>query len=139
MILTQNKLTGKNYVDWKRNLDIFVTAENHKMALTKPWPMDPIDESSKEDKEAYASWKQSDEVARCYILASMSNVLQQQHVGIESAKDIMHNLAELFGGQTRQAKQKAVRKLMNCRMKSGTSVRSHMLEAIGLLNGIEIM
>ena len=36
MILTQNKLTGENYVDWKRNLDIVLTAENHKMVLTKP-------------------------------------------------------------------------------------------------------
>ena len=35
MILTQNKLMGENYVDWKRNLDIVLTAENHKMVLTK--------------------------------------------------------------------------------------------------------
>ena len=76
MILTQNKLTGENYVDWKRNLDIVLTAENHKMALTTPCPMDPIEESDPKDKEAYASWKRSDEVARCYILASMTNVLQ---------------------------------------------------------------
>ena len=69
-------LTGENYVDWKRNLDIVLTAENHKMVLTKPCPMDPIEESDPADKEAYASWKRSDEVARCYILASMSNVLQ---------------------------------------------------------------
>ena len=139
MILTQNKLTGDNYVDWKRNLDIVLTAENHKQALTKSCPLEPIEESSKEEREEYASWKRSDEVARCYILASMSNVLQQQHVGMESAADIILNLSELFGGQTRQAKQAAIRKLMNLRMKTGTSVRNHMLEVIGLLNEIEIM
>ena len=64
MILTQNKLTGENYVDWKRNLDIVLTAENHKMALTTPCPRDPIEESDPADKEAYASWKRSDEIAR---------------------------------------------------------------------------
>ena len=64
MILTQNKLTGENYVDWKRNLDIVLTAENHKMALVTPCPMDPIEESDPADKEAYASWKRSDEIAR---------------------------------------------------------------------------
>ena len=37
-ILNQNKLTGSNYVDWKRNLDIFLTAEEHKYVLTKPCP-----------------------------------------------------------------------------------------------------
>ena len=36
IIFTQNKLTGKNYVDWKRNLDIVLTAENHKMVLPNP-------------------------------------------------------------------------------------------------------
>ena len=29
-ILNQNKLAGSNYVGWKRNLDIVLTAEVHK-------------------------------------------------------------------------------------------------------------
>ena len=77
MILTQNKLTGENYVDWKRNLDIVLTAENYKMVLTKPCPSESIEESDKEDKEAYKAWLRSEEIARCYILASINNVLQQ--------------------------------------------------------------
>ena len=40
-ILNQNKLTGSNYVDWKRNLDIVLTAEEHKYVLTKPCPSFP--------------------------------------------------------------------------------------------------
>ena len=32
-ILNQNKLTGSNYVDWKRNLDIVLIAEQHKYVL----------------------------------------------------------------------------------------------------------
>ena len=76
MILTQNKLMGENYVDWKRNLDILLTAKNYKIVLTKPCPNEPIEESDKEDKEAYKTWMRSDEIARCYILASMNKVLQ---------------------------------------------------------------
>ena len=49
MILTQNKLTGENYVNWKRNLDIVLTAENHKIVLPKPYPIEPIEESNKEE------------------------------------------------------------------------------------------
>ena len=33
-ILNQNKLTESNYVDWKRNLDIILTVEEHKYVLT---------------------------------------------------------------------------------------------------------
>ena len=37
-ILNQNKLTGSNNVDWKRNLDIVLTTEEHKYVLTQPYP-----------------------------------------------------------------------------------------------------
>ena len=101
IILSQNKLTGENFVDWKRNLDIVLTHENHKRALNELCPPKPNDDSTKEEKEDYATWMRSDEVARCFILASMSNVLQQQHSSMKTASDIMYNLNELFGGQTR--------------------------------------
>ena len=40
-ILNQNKLTRSNYVDWKRTLDIVLTAEEHKYVLTQPCPSFP--------------------------------------------------------------------------------------------------
>ena len=40
-ILNQNKLTGSNYVDWKRNLDIVLTAKEHKYVLTQLCPSFP--------------------------------------------------------------------------------------------------
>ena len=138
-ILSHNKLTGENYVDWKRNLDIVLTAENLKKVLSKPFPLEPIEGSTEEEVKAYSDWKRSDDLAKCYILASMSNVLQQQHTNMDTASDIMYNLAEMFGDQSRQARQEAMRKLMNCRMKSGTPVRTHMLEVIGILNDLEVM
>ena len=52
-------------------------AEIRKMFLTKPYLIEPIKESNKENNEAYKAWMRSDEIARCYILASMNNVLKQ--------------------------------------------------------------
>ena len=40
-IHNKNKLTGSNYVDWKRNLDIVLTTEEHKYVLTQPCPNFP--------------------------------------------------------------------------------------------------
>ena len=40
-ILTQNKLTENNFIDWKRNLDIILTAEDHAYVLTTPCPEEP--------------------------------------------------------------------------------------------------
>ena len=40
-ILNQNKLTGSNYVNWKRNLEIFLIVEEHKYVLSRPCPNFP--------------------------------------------------------------------------------------------------
>ena len=75
-ILNQNKLNGNNYIDWKRNLDIVLTAEGYKFVLTNPKPSEPEPEASKEVKDHYEKWTKANDMAKCYILASMSNVLQ---------------------------------------------------------------
>ena len=49
-ILNQNKLTGSNYVDWKRNLDNVITAEKHKYVLTQPCPSFPSLDAPIEEK-----------------------------------------------------------------------------------------
>ncbi|KAH0743956.1 hypothetical protein KY290_031949 [Solanum tuberosum] len=96
-ILGQNKLEGSNYVDWRRNLDIVLTAKEYKF-----------------------KWRKADEMARCYIMASMSNVLQHQHQAMLSAFEILENLKQMFGDQGRSAKQTAMRILMNTKMVEGT-------------------
>ena len=44
-ILKENKLNGNNYVDWKRNLDIVLTAEGHKFVLYEEFPPKPNDDA----------------------------------------------------------------------------------------------
>ena len=104
IILQQNRLTGPNYIDWKRNLDIVLTAESYKFVLTEHCPDAPTGESTQEEIEYHRKWVKADEMARCYILASMSNVLQHQHQDLPTAYDIMNNLKELFGHQDRASR-----------------------------------
>ena len=49
-ILNQNKLTRSNYIDWKRNLDIVLTAKEHKYVLTQPCPSFPSLDALPEEK-----------------------------------------------------------------------------------------
>ncbi|KAH0716824.1 hypothetical protein KY290_013392 [Solanum tuberosum] len=46
---------------------------------------------------AYDKWVKADEMAKCYILASMENVLQHQHQSMTSAFDMLESLKEIFG------------------------------------------
>lgn len=86
-----------NYVDWKRNLTIVLTAEKLNHVLTTDPPALPGVNATYEQREAARKWHEADDVAKCYILASVTNVLQKQHGGVLIAKDMMVNLKEMFG------------------------------------------
>ena len=139
VILKENKLEGPNYVDWKRNLDIVLIADDYKFVLETDCPAKPADNASAEDKAVYNKWIKANEMAKCYILASMSNVLQHQHHSYESAYEIMENLRSLLRTQSRSARSLAIRSLMNKTMKEGTPVRDHVLEMMRHLNQIEVL
>ena len=96
-ILKDNKLTGPNYIEWKRNLDIVLTAEEYKFCINEPKPDQPAEDAPESEKEYYKRWLKADEMSRCYILAAMSGVLQHQHQALTTASDMLFNLKELFG------------------------------------------
>ena len=75
VILKENKFTGPNYIDWKRNLNLILTAKGYKFVLTYLFPAAPNSNSSKEEVEAYQTWCKANDMDRYYILASISNVL----------------------------------------------------------------
>ncbi|KAG6492737.1 hypothetical protein ZIOFF_047702 [Zingiber officinale] len=127
IILKENKLTGPNYIDWKSNLDIVLTAKEYKFVVLEVCPSMPDNDSSEEEIERHRKWVKADEMARCYILASMSNVLQHQHQTLPTAYDMMFNLKELFGHQNWAARQETMRNLMTTTMTEGTPMRDHIL------------
>ena len=55
-------------------------------------------------------------MAKCYILASISNVLQHQMQDVELVSDIMLSLKEMFGEQGRLARQGTMRLILNTKM-----------------------
>ncbi|KAL5578196.1 hypothetical protein UlMin_019895 [Ulmus minor] len=132
-ILNQNKLTGDNFADWKRNLLIVLSFEKHKYVLEKECPPVPKENASSEESMVFDNWVNSNEISRCYMMASMNSVLQKQHEGYLNARDIMHNVEDMFSGQSLLVRQAAVRNLMNCKHKPGTPIKDHMLIVIGYL------
>ena len=53
VILKENKLTGPNYIEWKRNLNLVLTAEGYKYVLTDVCPPVLDSDSSQEEVELY--------------------------------------------------------------------------------------
>ena len=138
IILKENKLTGPNYVDWKRNLNIVLTAEEYKYVLTEPCP-EIGEDSTDQEREAEKAWKKADGMAKCYMLASMSSVLQSKHENMPTAYDMDVSLRTMFADKSRPARQEALKAIMNTRMAEGASVREHMLKMIAHFEEAEVL
>nr|XP_016489146.1 PREDICTED: uncharacterized protein LOC107809068 [Nicotiana tabacum] len=110
-----------------------------KFVVDEVCPEKPGDDATYNEQKSYQKWVKADEMARCYILASMSNVLQHQHQSIESAYDILENIKEIFGDQNRAAKQTTKKALLNTKIVEGSSVRDHVLKMMSLLNELEVL
>ena len=78
-------------------MDGVLTTEEHKYVLTKSCPSFPSLDAPSKEKQRYDRWQKSNEMAKCYIIASISNVLQHQIQDVELASDIMLSLKEMFG------------------------------------------
>ena len=78
-------------------------------------------------------------MAKCYILTSISNVLQHQMQDVELASDIMLSLKEMFGEQGHYAKQKTMRQIYNNKMVEGSLGREHCLTMIFNLNTLKVL
>ena len=57
------------------NLDIVLIAKEHKFGLSEPCPNFLALDALSEERQRYDRWQKSNEMAQCYILASISNVL----------------------------------------------------------------
>jgi hypothetical protein len=107
-----------------------LNAESPELALT---------DATEEQRNAFDKWHEVDEMAKCYILASMTNVLQKQCQGLVTAKDMMFHLKEMFGEQNRSARQTAMKNLMSTKMVEGTPVQEHVLKMISFINELDML
>ena len=56
MILKDNKLTGTNNIDWKRNINLVLTAEDFAFVLTENCSSPPDSSSTPEKDATYNKW-----------------------------------------------------------------------------------
>ena len=80
-----------------------------------------------------------DEMAHCYILVSISSVLQHSLKDYLSARDMILGFKEMFGEQGQLTKQISMRVLMNTKMSDGTPMREYVLKMFDHLNTLKIL
>ena len=84
-------------------------------------PLEPPADASDVEKHAYKKWLDDFILAKCYMLASMTNELQRQHEKLE-ARDILTHLKELYEEQSRIEWYEISKKLFRAKMAEESSV-----------------
>ena len=77
---------------------LVLTFEKLKWVIDTPRPEESNAKASNDKLKAYQDWKDANDMTRCYIMASISNVLQAQHEDYDNASDIIANLVDMFEG-----------------------------------------
>ena len=108
LILTTNKLTRPNHVDWKRNLDIVLTPKEQKWITQELAHSTPNEHSTQEEKENNHNWQRADQKTKCTILRSLDIVLQHQHMSMPTTCNILISFHEMFSDKGRLARQDAL-------------------------------
>lgn len=121
-MLIENKLNRNNCKEW--NLIIVLICEKHKIVLN-------IKCLLATQAKVRKCWQESDEIAHCYMLASMTNTLYKQLESCKISKVILHKLKDMFGGQATLTWQTIITSLMNAQQKPSTLVKEHMITLMG--------
>ncbi|KAG6538132.1 hypothetical protein ZIOFF_003243 [Zingiber officinale] len=121
-LLANNTLTGENFPKWKSNINIMLVSENNRFVLTEECPPVPPANAARAVRELYDRWIASNNKAKAYMLASMSDALRSKMEPKECAFEIMESLQEMFGNnlsklimrpQERLVKNKAKANIVN--------------------------
>ncbi|XP_075475356.1 uncharacterized protein LOC142506092 [Primulina tabacum] len=144
LLLASQVLTGENFSKWKSNMNILLINESYHFVLKEDCPPVPPANASRTVSQAYNNCIVANNKARCYLLASMNEVLRAKHEAFETAKEIIESLQQMFGRPPEQARYEAVKAVhsvkavMNCKMKNGSSVHEHVLKMINHFNDADI-
>ena len=74
-----------------------------------------------------------------YVSTIITNVLQKQCQGLVTAQDMILHLKEMFGEESRSARQTSMKYLMFIQTIEGTLVQEHVLKMIYFINKLDMI
>ncbi|XP_062103887.1 uncharacterized protein LOC133815007 [Humulus lupulus] len=92
-LLANEKLTGDNFMKWKSNMNIVFICENHKFIFIEECHAATAPKTAREKYDALIL---SNNKAKCYMLASMSDVVRKKHEDLETSYEIWESLHAMF-------------------------------------------
>ena len=100
-VLEKEKLNGKNFLDWSRNLRIVLKQERKRYVLDNEIPNEPpTNNAPRVERDAYNKHLNDSLDVTCLILTTMNSKLQKKFEEMEEF-DMMVHLKGMFQEQAR--------------------------------------
>ena len=74
-----------------------------------------------------------------YVSTIITNVLQKQCQGLVTAQDMILHLKQIFGEESRSARQSSMKYLRSTQTTEGTLVQEHVLKMIYFINKLDMI
>ena len=131
-ILEKEKLNGKNFLDWQRNLQIVLMQEGKEYVLEEAMPEAAGDGVT---QAALNRWINANKDVKCLMLATMSADLQKMFINSD-AFTIISELKNMFQDLARVERFETHRQILETKLKKGEPVSPHVLKMIGLIENM---
>ncbi|MEJ1821096.1 hypothetical protein [Escherichia coli] len=118
-------------------MEYVLIAEEHMFVLTTPKPDALTDASTNEQRESSRLWNKSNNMAKCYMMTTMSKGLQLQHQSMVDATEIWSSLESKFGQSDRTVRFHTMREILACKMEEGSSVHEHVSHMTHLMDSLD--
>ncbi|XP_043687795.1 uncharacterized protein LOC122639023 [Telopea speciosissima] len=114
-LIKDHVLTSSNYVDWRRNIKLLLSAEGLMSVLDEDEPGFPNEESP-DSKPTYKLFRQKNSKAKLLVLSSLKKTIADLVKDMYLTKDMMEELKEMYGREERHAHHQLVTLLHGTKM-----------------------
>ena len=121
-------LDGTNYSDWKDTVEFSLGYMDLDYALRVEQPPTPQIEDSKEVKDAYEWWEQSNRLSLMLIKSSVSKSIRGAIGDCDTIKDFMHAIEQQFVRSDKAMASTLMKKLTSKTFHNSKGIRAHITE-----------
>nr|GEU61464.1 hypothetical protein [Tanacetum cinerariifolium] len=139
-LFEKQRLTGPNFIDWYRNLQIVLLVEDKLPFLEQPIPVMPVPPVGQvlpsDVLVTHATWvKASKEIASLMLMTMDPDI--QKNLEQLGAYDILKELKMLYAQQAQQELLQTVREFHASKQEEGQSVSSYVLKINSYIDNLE--
>ncbi|GMY19600.1 retrotransposon gag domain-containing protein, partial [Fagus crenata] len=137
-IMKNCMLSGPNYAEWKRRVDLYMGFYGYGSCIKTECPTEPNEESVESVKISYNKWIEANNKMKYFMLGYMIDSLMVSYMNYPSAKSIIDSLEVKFGKKSSAHVEGLWEKFIRTKLSEGEDARQHVINMIALADELAL-